>query len=93
MRAAVAYRRHKLLGESIVVSRNGKPVTLTSAEIPDYRGGLSEDERRGFAVSRLLTSLWSLERRATGREVATLGEMSSTVPNQEKLQRATRRVA
>ena len=31
-----ALRRHKLLGESIAVSRDGKVVILPPEEIPDY---------------------------------------------------------
>lgn len=31
-----AIRRHKLLGESIAVSQDGKVVILTADEIPDY---------------------------------------------------------
>lgn len=95
MRSAVAdaYRRHKLLGESIVVSRDGKPVTLTAAEIPDYRGGLTEDERRKFAMGRLLTTLWSLEQRASASDVGNLGEMSVPTSMPEQRKPAARRVA
>jgi hypothetical protein len=38
-----AVRRHKLLGESIAVSRDGKVVILPPEEIPDFR----EDEPAG----------------------------------------------